>query len=229
MPEPYSGMFGLCKGGRKLTVDNSSPEPDSASQAVATGKPLRAHAQRNRNALLAAAREAFAAGEMDIRIEEIARRAGVGVGTLYRHFETREALIEAVYRQRVDDLCAMAPNLLATLPPHEALRAFLEQLISHSAASRGMAVALETLMNTGSPVFARARTDMVEGIASLMTAAAQAGTIRADIAPETLFRAMGGICTSHDQPDWEAEAHAVVHLLLDGLRHGSRRGGEREI
>ncbi|WP_329244309.1 TetR/AcrR family transcriptional regulator [Actinoallomurus sp. NBC_01490] len=195
---------------------------DSAPRSAASGKPLRAHALRNRNALLAAAREAFTAGEVNVRIEEIARRAGVGVGTLYRHFETREALIEAVYRGRVDDLCAMAPHLLATLPPYEALRAFLEQLIAHAAESQGMAVALQTLMDRRSAVFAQARADMVEAIATLMTAAATAGAIRADIAPRTFFLAMGGICASHDQPGWEAEAHTVVRLLLDGLRHTGR-------
>ncbi|MFB9830914.1 TetR/AcrR family transcriptional regulator [Actinoallomurus acaciae] len=192
------------------------------SDSAASGRPLRAHALRNRNALLTAAREAFTAGEVNVRIEEIARRAGVGVGTLYRHFETREALIEAVYRERVDDLCATAPHLLATLTPYEALRAFLEQLIAHAAESRGMAVALQTLMDGRSAVFAQARTDMVEAIATLMTAAAKAGAIRADIAPRTFFLAMGGICSSHDQPGWEAESHTVVRLLLDGLRYTGR-------
>jgi AcrR family transcriptional regulator len=192
---------------------------DSAPRSATSGKPLRAHALRNRNALLTAAREAFTAGEVNVRIEEIARRAGVGVGTLYRHFETREALIEAVYRQRVDDLCAMAPHLLATLTPYEALRAFLEQLVAHSADSRGMAVALQTLMDGRSAVFTQARTDMVDAIATLMTAAAEAGAIRTDIAPHTVFLAMGGVCASHDQPGWETEAHTVVRLLLDGLRH----------
>ncbi|WP_205315278.1 TetR/AcrR family transcriptional regulator [Nonomuraea lactucae] len=199
-----------------------SPEMDLTPKVARAGRPRRAHALRNRDALLAVAAEAFGAGEVDIHIQEIARRAGVGIGTLYRHFESREAIIEAVYRQRVDDLYAMAPRLLAALPPDEALRAFLEQLIAHSAASRGMAVALQTLMDTRSAVFARARTDMIEAIASLMNAAAQTGSIRADVTPETVFRAMSAICISHDQPGWETEAHAVVRLLLDGLRHRER-------
>ncbi|MFI6937076.1 TetR/AcrR family transcriptional regulator [Streptomyces sp. NPDC050287] len=184
-------------------------------------KPLRAHALRNRNSLLTAAREAFDAAESDIRIEEIARRAGVGVGTFYRHFETREAIVEAVYRQRVEDLCGTAPRLLSTLPPYDALQAFLQQLITHSAASQGMAMALQTVMNTGSPVFAQARAAMTDAIAAVMAAAVEAGTIRADITPETVFQAMGGICTSHGQPGWEARAQAVVRLLLDGLRHNA--------
>jgi AcrR family transcriptional regulator len=190
-----------------------------------TVAPMRADARRNRERILDAARATFSEHGSEAQMDEIARRAGVGVGTLYRHFETREALIEAVYRGRVDDLCAMAPHLLATLPPYEALRAFLEQLIAHAAESQGMAVALQTLMDRRSAVFAQARADMVEAIATLMTAAAQAGTIRADIAPHTVFLAMGGICASHDQPGWETEAHTVVRLLLDGLRHTAQETG----
>ncbi|WP_240812573.1 MULTISPECIES: TetR/AcrR family transcriptional regulator [unclassified Streptomyces] len=201
-------------------MNASSADPGPPPQSAA-GKPLRAHALRNRNALIAAAREAFTEGEMDIRIEEIARRAGVGVGTFYRHFETREALIEAVYGQRVDDLCGTAAHLLDTLAPDEALHEFLRRFIRHAAASRGMAVTLGTIMTSGSPVFARARSQMVDAIASLMTAAAATRAIREDIAPETVFRTMGGVCASHGQPEWEAGAHAVVDLLFDGLRYGA--------
>ncbi|MEU8475714.1 TetR/AcrR family transcriptional regulator [Streptomyces hygroscopicus] len=188
-----------------------------------TGKPLRAHAARNRDSLITAARDAFEAGELDIRIEEIARRAKVGVGTLYRHFATREALIEAVYRQRVEDLCGTAPRLLAELTPYDALSAFLRQLIAHSAASQGMAVALEAVMNTGSPVFTQTRAEMIDAIATIMTAAATAGEIRTDVTPETVFQAMGGICTGHDRPGWEDGAQSVARLLLDGLREPTPR------
>lgn len=201
-------------------MDTSASELSPDTRA-APAKPLRAHALRNRNALLAAAYQAFAAGNVSIRMEEIARRAGVGVGTLYRHFETREALIEGVYRRRVDNLCATVPHLLATRAPDEALGEFLRQLVAHSAESHGMALALKTLMSSRSTIFARSRADMVEAIASLMTAAAKAGTIRADVEPRTVFLAMGGICVSHDQPEWETGAQAVVRLLLDGLRSGA--------
>lgn len=198
-------------------MDTHPPHPAPAPRKPA-GTARRAHAVRNRDALVTAAREAFTAGETDIRVEEIARRAGVGVGTFYRHFSTREAVIEAVYDQRVRDLCDAAPRLLTTLPPEEALRAFLRQLIEHSAASRSMAVALKTVMDLGSPVFAEARVSMIAAIGELMTAGVASGAIRADVTPETVFRAMGGICASHDQPGWEAGAHAVVRLLSDGLR-----------
>lgn len=208
-------------------MDTRRPAPQKQAQTQpqpVAERPLRAHAQRNRDALLAVAREAFEAGEVDLRIEEIARRAGVGVGTLYRHFSTRGALVEAVYHRRVEDLCATAPRLLATRTPHDALGRFLRQLITHSAASSGMASALDSLMTTGSPVFAQARTAMTEAIASIMKAGVAAGDIRADVTAQTLFQAMGGICTTHDRPGWETGAHAVVRLLLDGLRPQPTRG-----
>ncbi|MGW5134661.1 TetR/AcrR family transcriptional regulator [Streptomyces sp. NPDC004135] len=186
-------------------------------------RPLRAHARRNRDALLGAARDAFAAGEADIRVEEIARRAGVGVGTFYRHFPTREAVVEAVYDERVRDMCARVAAQLATDPPHEVLRAFLEQLIQHAVDSRSMAAALKTLMDLGSPVFNRGRVTMVDTISQLMAAGVAAGTIRADITADTVFRAMGGVCASHGQPGWENAAREVVRLIYDGLRHTAPR------
>jgi AcrR family transcriptional regulator len=202
--------------GEHTAVDGHGPTADPTPPPA--NRPLRAHAQRNRDALVATAREAFAAGEADIRVEEIARRAGVGVGTFYRHFATREAIIEAVYDQRVRDLCDTA-GLLQTLPPQEALRIFLDQLVEHAVESRSMAVALTTVMNLGSPVFGRGREAMAETIGQLMAAAVAAGAIRADITPDTVFRAMGCICASHDQPGWESAAREVVRLFYDGLRH----------
>jgi AcrR family transcriptional regulator len=196
-------------------VDTSHPGPQGPAAAE---RPLRSHARRNRDALLVAARQAFEAGEANIRMEELARRAGVGVGTLYRHFATREALVEAVYRRRVADLCATAPRLLAEGTPYDALDRFLRQLVTQSAASAGMAGALETLMNSGSPVFAESRTAMIDAIASILSAGAKAGDIRADVPARTVFHAMGGVCASHDRPGWESDAHEVVRLLLDGLR-----------
>src|SRR5947209_14460828 len=112
-------------------------------------KPLRADAQRKREALLATAREVFdAGGFFDLRFADFARLAGVGTGTLYRHFPTREALAEAVYREEVAAMCAHARDLLATLPPDEALAAFLRGFVSHLHAHQGLARTLATLMAT---------------------------------------------------------------------------------
>ncbi|NJP96020.1 helix-turn-helix transcriptional regulator [Nonomuraea sp. FMUSA5-5] len=104
------------------------------------------------------ARQAFLAGDTDVHVEDIARSAGVPVGMLYRHFGTREALIEEVYRKEVDDLCAAPGDLLNRHAPEEALRRFLPLLVDHAAVGKGMSVALESIMATDSPVFDDART-----------------------------------------------------------------------
>ncbi|MFD0890840.1 TetR/AcrR family transcriptional regulator, partial [Streptosporangium algeriense] len=118
---------------------------------MTTDKPLRADAQRNREALLAKAREVFDAGDFfDLRFDDFARLAGVGTGTLYRHFPTREALAEAVYHEEVAMLCDRARRLRATLPAEEALATFLHGMVGHMDAHQGLARTLATLMATGS-------------------------------------------------------------------------------
>ncbi|BCJ56056.1 TetR family transcriptional regulator [Actinoplanes sp. NBRC 14428] len=185
-----------------------------------TARPLRADARRNREALLVAAREAFLAGDADAHVEEIARRAGVAVGTLYRHFETREALLEEVYRRRADELCAAPAELLDRHAPDEALRRFLLLLVEHAAESKGMAVALETIAATDSPVFGDARTRMAEALDRLLEAGVAAGTIRGDVGGRTLLRALGGICGMHATDGWKDEAVRITAILFDGLRRG---------
>ncbi|WP_245678108.1 TetR/AcrR family transcriptional regulator [Chondromyces crocatus] len=199
------------------------------SSAPPSDRPLRADARRNRDALLATAREAFAAGELDVRIEEIARRAGVGVGTLYRHFETREAMIEAVYRQEIELLCGSAAALLEALPPDEALTAFLERLVDHVVKHLGLAAALAAVMASASPAFAHGNQKLLEAVALLMDAAAAAGQIRADVKPETVLMALGGLCTARGQPGWEEGARGVIGLLVDGLRFGVGSGAKGAV
>lgn len=183
-------------------------------------KPLRADAQRNRDALLASARAAFNAGELELRIEEIARRASVGVGTLYRHFDTRDDLIEAVYRQEVAALCASAGELLRTLPAGRALHTFLRQIVSHASENRGLATALTAVMTSSSPAYAHGNQQLLTTLVVLMDAAATAGQIRTDVTPSTLLMAMSGICGAHNQPGWDEQAWEVVELLMNGLRFG---------
>ncbi|MFE3176161.1 TetR/AcrR family transcriptional regulator [Amycolatopsis sp. NPDC059090] len=186
-------------------------------------RPLRADARRNRDALLAAAREAFLAGESDAHVDEIAKRAGVAVGTLYRHFETREALVEEVYRQEVDQLCAVPAQLLAQHAPDEALRYFLLRLVDHAAVGKGMAVALESIMATDSPVFEDARAQMAGALDELLDAGAAAGKLRADIGGRTMLRALGGMCGMRITEGWRDEAVRITEILLDGLRYGAVR------
>jgi AcrR family transcriptional regulator len=191
------------------------------SNDPAPPKPLRADARRNREALLTTARAVFAAGELDIRIEEIARRAGVGVGTLYRHFETRDAIVEAVYRQEIDALCGSAAELLAALPADQALHAFLRRLVDHLAANVGLAKALSAVMAASSIPFSHGNQQMLEALELLMTAAAATGRIRADVAAPTVLMALAGLCMPQDQPQWEERAGAVIALVMDGLRFGA--------
>ncbi|WP_086710592.1 TetR/AcrR family transcriptional regulator [Streptomyces antimycoticus] len=186
-----------------------------------SSRPMRADARRNRAALLATAREAFLTGEADAHVEEIARRAGVAVGTLYRHFETREALIEEVYRQEVDELCAAPAELLGLHAPDEALRHFLLLLVDHAAVGKGMAVALESIMATDSPIFDDARTRMARALHQLLEAGAAAGTIRSGVSGRTLLRALGGICGMHTTEGWQDEAAQITAILFDGLRFGA--------
>ncbi|WP_419184505.1 TetR/AcrR family transcriptional regulator [Streptomyces coelicoflavus] len=188
-----------------------------------SSRPLRADARRNREALLSAAREALLGGDTDAHVEEIARRAGVAVGTLYRHFETREALIEEVYRKEVDELCAAPSRLLDQYPPHEALRHFLLLLVDHAAVSKGMALALESIMATDSPVFDNARTQMADALTELLGAGTTAGTVREGVTGPTLLRALGGICHLHAADGWQSEARQITTLLFDGLRFGAPR------
>lgn len=189
---------------------------------MSSSRPLRSDARRNREALLATARDAFLAGESGIRVEEIARRAGVAVGTLYRHFETREALVEEVYRHEVDELCAAPTGLLDQHAPDEALRRFLLLLVEHAAVGKGMGVALEGIMATDSPVFDDARAGMARSLDQLLEAGATAGTIRDDVSGRTLLRALGGICGMRATEGWQAEAVHITGILFDGLRFGAR-------
>ncbi len=125
------------------------PVVPGGGRGTPSSRPLRADARRNREALLSAARQAFLSGHTDAHVEDIARSAGVAVGTLYRHFDTREALIEEVYRKEVDDLCAAPDGLLDQHAPEEALRRFLLLLVDHAAVGAGMSVAPRRVERAG--------------------------------------------------------------------------------
>ncbi|MFI0819895.1 TetR/AcrR family transcriptional regulator [Streptomyces sp. NPDC021098] len=190
---------------------------------MAASRPLRADARRNRDALLSAARQAFLGGDTEAHVEDIARSAGVAVGTLYRHFETREALVEEVYRKEVDDLCAAPAELLSQHAPDEALRRFLLLLVDHAAVGKGMSVALESIMATDSPVFDDARTRIASALTRLLDASSAVGAVRDDVTGATLLRALGGICAMRATEGWLVEARQIIALLFDGLRHGAPR------
>jgi len=189
--------------------------------ALPSPRPRRADARHNREALLSAARQAFLDGDTDVHVKDIARSAGVAIGTLYRHFETREALIEEVYRKEVDDLCAAPGVLLNQHTPEEALRRFLFLLVDHAAVGKGMSSVLESIMATDSPVFDDARTRMADALTLLLQAGHAAGAVRDDVTGPTLLRALGGICAMRATEGWLAEARQITTLLYDCLRNGT--------
>jgi AcrR family transcriptional regulator len=194
-----------------------------ASPAVAA-RPLRADAQRNRDKLIDVATTAFTEYGVDVPLEEIARRADVGIGTLYRNFPTREALVLAVYRKQIDGLEAAARELPLTHPPAEALRLWMRGFVEYGAVKRGLVALLKSMIETEGSLFDDARATLLASAGSLMAAAEQAGEIRPGFAPGDVIRALGGICMATDRPDAGSSAISLVDLVFDGLRFGARSG-----
>ena len=186
---------------------------------TAGARPLRADAQRNRDKLLAAATAAFATDGEGVALDTIAARAGVGIGTLYRHFPTREALVVAAYQHEVDALCAAAADLLATLPPDEALRAWVDHFADYIATKRAMGDALRSAASD-SPLFADTRERILGALRLLLGAGAAAGTLRADVDPRDVMRVMNGIWYLPAGPEWREDVGRMLDLVIDGLRYG---------
>jgi AcrR family transcriptional regulator len=184
---------------------------------MTTERTIRADARRNREKLLAAAVDAFAEHGTNASLEEVARRAGVGIGTLYRHFPTRAALVESAYRNEVDLLCRAADELLERHPSDEALARWMDRFVAYAAAKQGMKSALHELAAAGADPFAGVRGRMLEAIGSLLAAGVAAGTIRADVDAEDVLRAMGAVWLVDDAE----QARRLLRLLMDGLRYGS--------
>ncbi|MFI6348298.1 TetR/AcrR family transcriptional regulator [Streptomyces sp. NPDC050560] len=185
---------------------------------MTAAKPLRADARRNRDALIATAREVFETGDYDLRFDDFARLAGVGTGTLYRHFPTREALAAAVYDEEIATLRDRAGRLRDTLPPDEALAAFLRGMVDHMHAHQGLARTLAALMAAGSDALAEGSRALERTVGDLVAAAVADGTVRDDVGAGAVMMALHGIGAARDRPDWRAEAEDVVTLLVAGLR-----------
>jgi AcrR family transcriptional regulator len=192
---------------------------DAADTATGDRRP-RADALRNRDLLITAAAAAFAARGADVSLEDVARGAGVGIGTLYRHFPTRDALVEAVYRHEIDVLCERADQLLETMPPDQALAEWMQLFVRHVATKRGMLSVLKPLLSTNPNFSDQTRGRATEAASKLLDAGVAAGTVRADVDGGDLLRAVGGICMTTDQERSEA-SERLVGLLFDGLRHGA--------
>lgn len=182
-----------------------------------TGRPLRADAQRNRDKILSAAVRVFAEEGLDAHLERIAKKAGVGSGTLYRNFPTRELLIEAAYRNELAKLCDAAPELLATMPPREALRAWMGRFIDYATAKLGMADALRALVEAGVNPYAQSHEMMLTALTSLLDAGLKTGAIRSDITATDMFAGLTGIALASGKPEQREQADRLLDLTLDGL------------
>ena len=175
-------------------------------------------AQRNRQRLLDVAKEAFARFGPNSSLDDIANQAGVGAGTLYRHFPTRDALLEAVYRAEVEKLAAEEPKLAQALPPIEALRAWMLLFVDYIATKQIIAPALNTVVGGPSKLYEGSRAQIAGAIQALVKRAVESGDIRGDLDPFDLLRALIGVCNIASSPDWLQSARRLVDILIIGSR-----------
>ena len=178
----------------------------------------RADALRNRERVLEAAKAVFSAAGPDRSLEAVARHAGVGIGTLYRHFPTREALFEAVYRREVDQLAEFAEQLKSEPAPVEALRRWMRSNVEFVATKKGMSAALALAVSSSSDLTAYSVDRLTRAVGGLLQRAVDAGEIRGDISPEDLLRTLVGLCYTHDRPGWQDNVLRLVDVFVNGLR-----------
>ena len=178
----------------------------------------RSDAQRNRERILEVAKEAFTRFGADASLDEIARQAGVGAGTLYRHFPTRDALIEAVYRSEVEKLAAAARKLAETMPPIEALRTWMLLLVDYIAAKHIIAPALNSLVGGPSRLYEGSRSLIQGAIDELVRRGKKSGDLRKDLDAYDLLRALIGVSHVGSGPDWQPSARRLVEILIAGSR-----------
>jgi AcrR family transcriptional regulator len=178
----------------------------------------RADGERNKSALVAAAKACFAGQGAAASLEQIARDAGVGIGTLYRHFPTRDALIEAVYRQEVDLLNEAAADLAGSKPPIDALRAWLILFIDFLETKQNLGAVLDTLIGGPEELYGATPARLSPPITMLVEAANNEEEIMISVTPLDLLRAIVGVATVRPGPDWRTHSVALVDLLLKGAR-----------
>ena len=178
----------------------------------------RADGQRNRERLMAAANAGFAEAGPDVSLDEIARRAGVGIGTLYRHFPTRDALVAAVYRHEVDQLAEAATRLSDTLKPGRALHEWMRLFVDYITTKKVIVAALGSVAGGQTELYAHSGERIMAAIHLLVDRARASGDIRPDIDPKDLLRALVGFTYGNAAPGWEASAMRLIDILMDGLR-----------
>jgi AcrR family transcriptional regulator len=199
------------------TTVPSTPGPAQAPAPAQARRP-RADAERNRARLLEAARAAFASGQPAVTLEQIARCAEVGIGTLYRHFPTREALVEALYRKELASLCASAAGLLQAHAPEQALRAWMDGFADYVAAKREMAETLRAVFASGAVTVSQARAELTVAVRTILDAGRADGTLRDDVRPEDVVAMIVGIFTATSIAGGREQLERMFDLLTDAVR-----------
>jgi len=183
-----------------------------------TDRKPRADAQRNRERILKMAKQEFTRSGANASLEDIAKKAGVGPGTLYRHFPTREELLVAVYRSEMEKLAAAERTFADTMPPVEALRAWLLLFVDAVETKQIIAPVLNTLVGDPKKVFEASYAQMHEALRALVKRAIKSGDIRKDLDPIDLLRALVGVANVATSPDWQQSARRLVEILILGAR-----------
>jgi AcrR family transcriptional regulator len=205
-----------------LQVQCQEQPINATRKTPAQARKPRADSARNRQLLIDTAKKGFAEVGMNVSLEEIARRAGVGIGTLYRHFPSREAVVEAVYRREVEQLVEAVPQLLKTSPAGEALHQWMHLFVNYIATKRMIAPSLGAAVRPASAPHATPAELITRAISTLVKAAVRSGDVRKDIDPSDLLRALIGVSYGNPDPGWEASARRLIDILMDGLRRKGR-------
>jgi AcrR family transcriptional regulator len=193
-------------------------EDEMSDQSDKAARRPRADGLRNRERVLEAAKAVFSSAGADGSLEAVARHAGVGIGTLYRHFPTREALFEAVYRREVEQLVELAAQLQAEATPVDAMRRWMHANVEFVATKKGMSAALAVAAHSSSELAAYTLDRLTRALGDLLGRAVETGAIRADVTAEDLLRALVGMCYTQDKPGWQVNVLRLVDVFVDGLR-----------
>jgi AcrR family transcriptional regulator len=190
----------------------------AAKRSKTPARKPRTDAQQNRERILEVAKEAFTRSGANASLDDIAKQAGVGPGTLYRHFPARDDLIEAVYRTEVAKLAAAEQTFAQTMPPLDALRAWMLLFVDYIATKKIIAPALNSMVGGPSKIFEASHDQIWEAIRALVKRAIKSGDLRRDIDPIDLLRALIGVSSVATSPDWQQSARRLVDILVTGSR-----------
>lgn len=206
-------------------MPSSGPDPAASTQPVPR---QRADAQRNRQRVLDVAGRVFLRDGEEVSMNQIAREAGVGAATLFRHFPTREALIEATFRNELARICEAAPELAAAKPPREATTEWMERFLEYMTTKHGMVDTLQAMMVTGSPLYTETLTRLTDAVGVLVQAGVASNRYRSDVSPSDVLAQLGGIAYMAGEYGQREQARRLISLLLDALSTGAAEGARHE-